>query len=104
MRTRTPAISGRAQPISPGRGAWSLVELLVAVSILAVLIALLLPGIQASREASRKTSCVNNLKQIGVAILNYESARKHFPKGAEGRIDRLLSPTNMIGLSWWAET
>lgn len=103
MRICRSARYGRARPISPRRGAWSLVELLVAVSILAVLVALLLPGIQASRETSRKTSCVNNLKQVGVAILNFESARKHFPKGAEGRIDRLLSPTNMVGLSWWAE-
>src|SRR3954454_15960124 len=82
----------------------SIVELLVAFAILAILAALLLPAIQAAREASRANACRNNLKQIGVAILHYESTFKHFPKGAEGRYDPALAFNNMYGLSWWADT
>jgi len=62
-------------------GGFTLVELLVVVAIIGVLIALLLPAVQAAREASRRTSCLNNLKQIGVAIQLYQDAQKVFPPG-----------------------
>jgi prepilin-type processing-associated H-X9-DG protein len=57
------------------------VELLVVIAIIGVLVALLLPAIQAAREAARRSQCANNLRQFGVALHNYESATKHFPAG-----------------------
>ena len=60
----------------------TLIELLVVIAIIAVLIALLLPAVQAAREAARRAQCVNNLKQIGLALHNYHTATNAFPLGA----------------------
>jgi len=64
------------------RRAFTLIELLVVIAIIAILIALLLPAVQAAREAARQASCRNNLKQIGLAIMNYDSAHRALPLGA----------------------
>lgn len=71
------------------RKAFTLVELLVVIAIIGILVALLLPAIQAAREAARRSQCTNNLRQIGLGILSYESARRLIPPGG-------LSSGNML--------
>jgi prepilin-type N-terminal cleavage/methylation domain-containing protein/prepilin-type processing-associated H-X9-DG protein len=75
------AVSRRKREVSTPRVGFTLVELLVVIAIIGVLVGLLLPAVQAAREAARRMQCSNNLKLIGLAFLNFESAYKRFPGG-----------------------
>src|SRR5690606_35628741 len=66
------------------RRGFTLIELLVVIAIIAVLIALLLPAVQQAREAARRTQCKNNLKQLALALHNYENTHRVFPPGSIG--------------------
>src|SRR4051794_5583495 len=78
------------------RRAFTLIELLVVIAIIAVLIALLLPAVQAAREAARRAQCVNNLKQLGLAVHNYISANEAIPPNSVPNVQSHSSAARLL--------
>lgn len=73
------------RPLSRERRAFTLVELLVVIAIIGVLVGLLLPAVQAAREAGRRASCLNKIRQVATAAMNFESGAGHFPDGSDNK-------------------
>jgi prepilin-type N-terminal cleavage/methylation domain-containing protein/prepilin-type processing-associated H-X9-DG protein len=86
------------------RTGFTLIELLVVIAIIAVLIALLLPAVQAAREAARRIQCVNNMKQIGLAMHNYHEANNTFPLGCSQAYFSSAATGGYSGAGWFYNT
>src|SRR5687767_5929818 len=86
---------------SPSSRGFTLVELLVVIAIIGVLVALLLPAVQAAREAARRSTCQNKIRQLALAVQNFESAKKHYPTSV--LMPEIVNPTGNDGISFYIQ-
>jgi prepilin-type N-terminal cleavage/methylation domain-containing protein/prepilin-type processing-associated H-X9-DG protein len=90
-------------PTRPARDAFTLLEILIVIGIIGILIALLLPAIQAAREAARRRSCANNLAQLAIAVIHYESMHETLPPGTIDAKGPIASRAVGYHMSWMAQ-
>ncbi|QEG34888.1 DUF1559 domain-containing protein [Bythopirellula goksoeyrii] len=93
----------RRSNIRSTQDGFTLVELLVVIAIIGVLVALLLPAVQAARESARRTQCINNLRQLGLGMLNFESAKGVFPT-AGGAVEQFSNPADLAKAAYGYES
>ncbi|MCA9185417.1 MAG: DUF1559 domain-containing protein [Pirellulaceae bacterium] len=99
MMQRTKLTHSRSGNVATG---FTLIELLVVIAIIGVLVALLLPAVNAARESARRTQCSNNIRQVGLAIINYESATRFLPHSGQGLTDDVPPKTEFNPQSTFA--